>query len=161
MSQVLPKEFLLFQSTLSLGYLVASWDIHPYICLSPEHLSNSSWACLCQPMGHCKLYLWSIYPSSPCPTSVYQSVTPQRSMECLPFVGSILGAADILELGGAGLGPQEAPTMHHDSLPAGKSFPANLKPPPASHSGWGWWWSLHTPFLLCLALGYSYSTLWG
>lgn len=50
-----------------------------------------------------------------------------------------------LELGGAGPDPQGAHTTHCDSLLAGKSFPTILQPPPASHGGWGWWWSLHTP----------------
>lgn len=64
-----------------------------------------------------------------------------------------------VELGGARLGLQGTPTMHHDSLLAGESFPTILQPPPASHGGWGWLWSLHTPFWLCLALVYPYSTL--
>lgn len=50
-----------------------------------------------------------------------------------------------LELGGAGPDPQGVHTTHCDSLLAGKSFPTILQPPPASHGGWGWWWSLHTP----------------
>lgn len=56
---------------LVFGVLGASWDIHLCICLSPKHLSSSSWAYLCQARGHSELYLWPICLSSPCPTSVY------------------------------------------------------------------------------------------